>query len=140
MDGKIVRVSLGGNYHFYDPMLGQGGSFSSYSSNADFVELQHLRNHDSVKHSLEDCKIDLCMVKWYEDYFRESYLELCRYTDLNDNATHHFSVINKMLFPIKDLDIVVLHIYLEITLRLFNLVEAEIFKMDGVCKSEEEID
>ena len=48
-----------------------------------------------------------------------------------------------MLFPIKDLDNVVppvLYIYLGITLRLFNLVEAEILKIDGVCKSQEEID
>ena len=140
IDEKIVKIFLGGDYHFLDAMLGHGGSSSSYPSSADFVELQHLRQHGSAKHSIEDCGIALRTVEWYQTYFRGNYLDLRREGALNENAKFHYSVIDKMLFPIKDLDNVVpavLHIYLGITLRLFNLVEVELMKLDGVCKTVE---
>ena len=140
INGKVVRVFLGEYYHFQDPMVGHGGSSLTYPSNADFVELRHLRNHGSGKHSIEECGIDLQTVKWYEDYYRENDCNIPHEGSLNDNAKHHFSVIDKMLFPIKTLDNVVppvLHIYLGITLRLFNLLEAEVIKLDGGKTDEE---
>ena len=61
---------------------------------------------------------------------------------MNGNTKFHYSVIEKMLFPIHDLDYVVpavLHMVLGITLRLFNMVESELMELDGICKTVEEI-
>ena len=142
MTGKKVRIFLGGDYHFIDGMLGHGGSSSSFPSSADFVSLNHLRNHGGQKHSIASCKIDLRTVKWYQTYYSENCFDLRNKGAMNENAKFHFSVIEKMLFPIHDLDNVVpavLHIFLGITLRLFNKVESELIKLDGKCKTVDEI-
>ena len=101
-------------------MHGHGGSASTYPSSADFAALKHLREHPPSKHSIKACQIPLRNVKWYLTYYVENNLDIRREGSLSDNAKHHYSVIDKMLFPIADLDQVVppvLHIYLGITLR-----------------------
>ena len=107
LDGKKVQVFLSGDFHFQDDMLGHGGSASSYPSSADFVSLQHLRNHGPEKHSIESCKIPLRTVEWYHKYYNDNRADTRANGDLRENAKHHYSVIERMLFPIKDLKCVV---------------------------------
>ena len=142
MDGKKVQVFLSGDFHFQDDMLGHGGSASSYPSSADFVSLQHLRNHGPEKHSIESCKIPLRTVEWYHKYYNDNRADTRANGDLRENAKNHYSVIERMLFPIKDLKYVVppvLHIMLGIVLRLFTLVERECQRLDGICTTVEEV-
>ena len=140
--GKKVCIFLGGDYHFLDDMLGHGGSPSSYPSHADFVTLKHLQNHGTEKHSIENCGIILRTVEWYQRYYSENRGDDRNNGSMSENAKYHYSVIEKMMFPISDLQNVVpavLHIVLGVTLRLFNLVETECIKIDGICKTVEEV-
>ena len=45
IDGRKIRVFLGGDFHFIDDMLGHQGSAATYPSSTDLVTLEHLRNH-----------------------------------------------------------------------------------------------
>ena len=85
-----------------------------------------------------NCEIISRNVEWYHHYYSENLIDTRNKGVMRDNAKYHYSVIEKMLFPISHLIMVVpsiLHIVLGVTLRLFNLVEAECIKIDGICKT-----
>ena len=121
--GKKVRVLLGGDYHFIDGILGHCGFTSSYPSSVDFVSLKHLQNHEAEKHSIGNCEIILRNIEWYQHYYSENLINTRNKGVMRDHAKYHYSVIEKMLFPISYLIMVVsaiLHIVLGVTLRLFS--------------------
>ena len=134
-NGMKVKAFLGGNYHFLSDTLGHQGQASAFPSPLDLVERNHLKNHSGTPHSRKYWGNNITM-RTIEDY-KMNYCENICDNRLNENlrkhGKDHNSVINDMLFPISTLENVVpaiLHIYLGITLNIFNLLEDVCQKID----------
>ena len=125
IEGRRIRVFLGGDFHFLDDVLGHQGSAATYPSSTDLVTLEHLRNHAGKPHNPENCQIDLRTIEHYHLSYNENLCDDRNGGNTRENGKHHFSVVDKMLFPLQNLACVVppvLHILLGITLLLFNLL------------------
>ena len=120
-----MKEFSGGDFHFIDDMLGHQGSGSTFPSSIDLVTLDHLWNHGGHPHTPETCSVELRSVDDYQLNYNENLCDDRCHGNMRENGKHHNSVIEKMLFCIKDLRFVVppvLHILLGITLYLYNVL------------------
>ena len=101
--GRRVKAFLGGDFHFIDDMLGHQGSASPFPSSIDLVTLEHLRNHGGHPHTPETCSVEVRSVDDYQLNYNENLCDDRCHGNMRENGKHHNSVIEKMLFPIKDL-------------------------------------
>ena len=125
IDGRKVKIFLGGDFHFLDDMLGHQGSAATFPGCLDLVTLDHLRNHGGLPHTPKNCSIALRSVEDFDLNYNENLCDDRANGDMRENGKYHNSVIEQMLFPIRHLDFVVppvLHIVLGITLLLYNIL------------------
>ncbi|XP_065684005.1 uncharacterized protein LOC124813660 [Hydra vulgaris] len=75
LKGKIVRLFLGGDFHFIDDVLGHQGSAASFPSSTDLVKLNSLRNHASMPHTPANCNILRRTIQSLESAYNENLCE-----------------------------------------------------------------
>ena len=105
--GRKVKAFLGGDFHFTDDMLGHQGSASTFPSSLDLVTLEHLRNHGGNPHTPLTCNVELRTVDDYQLNYNENLCDDRCNGNMKENGNYHNSVVEQMLFPIKDLKFVV---------------------------------
>ncbi|XP_065678012.1 uncharacterized protein LOC136093059 [Hydra vulgaris] len=128
LKGKIVRLFLGGDFHFIDDVLGHQGSAASFPSSTDLVKLNSLRNHASMPHTPANCNILRRTIKSLESAYNENLCEDRQGGNLRALGKFHNSIIAPVIFPIITLDNVVppvLHIMLGVVLKLYKLLLKE---------------
>ncbi|XP_065681211.1 uncharacterized protein LOC136094902 [Hydra vulgaris] len=121
LKGKIVRLFLGGDFHFIDNVLGHQGSAASFPSSTDLVKLNSLRNHASMPHTPANCNILRRTIQSLESAYNENLCEDRQGGNLRALGKFHNSIIAPVIFPIITLDNVVppvLHIMLGVVLKL----------------------
>ena len=137
IDGRNVKIFLGGDLHLQDDCLGKQGSSATYPSALDMVELSHLQNHPVGPHTPESCPTELRTTESYENFYQENLCEDRREGDLNATGKYHGSVVRRAIFPLSNLENLVppvLHITLGIVLRLFNMLERAAMNLDSASK------
>ena len=106
-------------------MLGHQGSASTFPSSLDLVTLEHLRNHGGHPYTPYHCNIELRSVGDYNLNYNENLCDDRSNGSMRENGKFHNSVVEQMLFPIKDFKFVVppiLHVLLGVTLHLYNIL------------------
>ncbi|XP_065652994.1 uncharacterized protein LOC136080300 [Hydra vulgaris] len=133
LKGKIVRLFLGGDFHFIDDVLGHQGSAASFPSSTDLVKLNSLRNHASMPHTPANCNILRRTIQSLESAYNENLCEDRQGGNLRALGKFHNSIIAPVIFPIITLDNVVppvLHIMLGVVLKLYKLLLKECKTLD----------
>ncbi|XP_065685093.1 uncharacterized protein LOC136097065 [Hydra vulgaris] len=133
LKGKIVRLFLGGDFHFIDDVLGHQGSAASFPSSTDLVKLNSLRNHASMPHTPANCNILKRTIQSLESAYNENLCEDRQGGNLRALGKFHNSIIAPVIFPIITLDNVVppvLHIMLVVVLKLYKLLLKECKTLD----------
>ncbi|XP_065678677.1 uncharacterized protein LOC124819115 [Hydra vulgaris] len=133
LKGKIVRLFLGGDFHFIDDVLGHQGSAASFPSSTDLVKLNSLRNHASMPHTPANCNILRRTIQSLESAYNENLCENRQDGNLRTLGKFHNSIIAPVIFPIITLDNVVppvLHIMLGVVLKLYKLLLKECETLD----------
>ncbi|XP_065639825.1 uncharacterized protein LOC136072566 [Hydra vulgaris] len=128
LKGKIVRLFLGGDFHFIDDVLGHQGSAASFPSSTDLVKLNSLRNHASMPHTPANCNILRRTIQSLESAYNENLCEDRLGGNLRALGKFHNSIIAPVIFPIITLDKVVppvLYIMLGVVLKLYKLLLKE---------------
>ncbi|XP_065678572.1 uncharacterized protein LOC136093529 [Hydra vulgaris] len=133
LKGKIVKLFLGGDFHFIDDVLGHQGSAASFPSSTDLVKLNSLRNHASMPHTPANCNILRRTIQSLESAYNENLCEDRQGGNLRALGKFHNSIIAPVIFPIITLDNVVppvLHIMLGVVLKLYKLLLKECKTLD----------
>ena len=89
IDGRRVRVFLGGDFHFLDDMLGHQGSAASFPSSTDLVTLAHLRNDVRKPHNPDHCEIEVRTQEHYSRSYNENLCDDRNNRNLRENGKFH---------------------------------------------------
>ena len=98
----------------------------------DLVPLSHLKTHGGTHHTPENCRIELTGISNYMENFIANVVN-DRVGNVNKRRKHHSSIIGTSLIPITSLSNIVppvLHITLDIILKLFEMILSEVRKLD----------